>query len=97
MFYEELHTNENVLIRETRPDDAHVLLEALKPPAEVRARMAEEESVRQAQEAEQSGQICRCAKAVEHVATQGAAAGSIQIFFVKGSAYEVAQTGNQRV
>jgi len=53
-FYEELHAGENVLIREARPDDAHVLLEALEPSAEVRARMAEEEVARQAQEAEQS-------------------------------------------
>jgi Type I restriction modification DNA specificity domain len=53
-FYEELHASENMLIKETRPDDAHVLLEALEPPAEVLARMAEEEAARQAQEAEQS-------------------------------------------
>ncbi len=55
MFYEELHTNENVLTRETRPDDAHVLLEALEPPAEALAHIAEEEAARQ--EAEQSGKI----------------------------------------
>jgi|SRR5579864_6760747 len=54
VFYQELHTDvENVLVAETRPDYEHVLLEALEPPAEVQARMAEEEAVRQAQEAEQ--------------------------------------------
>ncbi len=54
VFYEELHLGENILIKETRPDDAHVLLEALEPPAGMLARMAEEEAARQAQEAERS-------------------------------------------
>ncbi len=51
-FYEELHADENVLIMEKRPDDAHVLLEALEPSAEVLTRIAE--APIQAQEAEQS-------------------------------------------
>lgn len=52
VFYEELHVDENVLIREMRPDDAHVLLEALEPSAEVLTRTAE--AAIQVQEAEQS-------------------------------------------
>ena len=54
VFYEELHADvEDALIRETRPDNAHVLLEALEPSAEVLARMTEEEAAAQAQEAQQ--------------------------------------------
>lgn len=41
-FYEELHTDvEEALIAETRPDDNHVLLEALVPSTEIQALLAE--------------------------------------------------------
>ena len=54
VFYEELHTAvEDALIEEIRLDDAHVLLEALEPSAEVLARLTEEEAARKALEGEQ--------------------------------------------
>jgi hypothetical protein len=54
VFYEELDADvENALVAETRPDYGDVLLEALEPSAETKARMAEVEAARQAQETEQ--------------------------------------------
>ncbi len=54
VFYEELVANvEDGLVAETRPDYEHVLLEALEPSAEAKARMTEVEATKQTQETEQ--------------------------------------------
>jgi len=54
VFYEELQAIEKTLIAETRPDDNHVLLEALEPSTEIQAQLAEEKPAAQPKNTEQS-------------------------------------------